>query len=260
MGAPLFWNGLGTGPQTEKRIILLEQIRKHGSITRAAKAAGMSYKAAWDAINAMNNLSERPLVISSAGGREGGGTHLTDAGEEVVGMFRAIEGEYERIFSSMEERFANYNEFSNFMRRLSMRISARNIISGTISSVDKGMVMAIVKVRLKSGNIVSSIITNESVDNLGLKPGISAYAIVKASSVMIGKNEAGLRLSARNILKGRILTIKEGMVMAEVTLDMGNGDTVSATISDESTKNLGLKVGEEAVAVFKATSAMIGVD
>lgn len=58
-----------------------------------------------------------------------------------------------------------------------------------------------------------------------------------------------LTLSARNIVKGTIKKIKEGMVMAEIGLDIGNGDTISATISDESTK-LGLKEGEEAMAVF----------
>jgi len=141
-----------------------------------------------------------------------------------------------------------------------MRISARNILAGTVQSVEKGKVVAIVKVELKSGNVISSIITNDSVNSLGLKPGANAYAIVKASSVMIGTGGSDLKLSARNIVRGTIKTIKEGMVMAEVVLDIGNGETISATISDESTRKLGLKVGEKALAVFKATSVMIGVD
>ncbi|MGC2062632.1 MAG: TOBE domain-containing protein [Thermodesulfovibrionales bacterium] len=141
-----------------------------------------------------------------------------------------------------------------------MRISARNILAGTVKSVEKGKVVAIVKVELKSGDVISSIITDDSVDRLGLKPGVAAYVIVKASSVMIGKGGSDLKLSARNIVKGTINKIKEGMVMAEIGLDVGNGETISATISDESTKKLGLKEGEEALAVFKATSVMIGVD
>ena len=141
-----------------------------------------------------------------------------------------------------------------------MRISARNILAGAVRSVDKGKVIAIVKVELKSGNVISSIITNDSVDRLGLKPGVDAYVIVKASSVMIGNGGSDLKLSARNIVKGTIKKIKEGMVMAEIVLDIGNGGTISATISDESTKKLGLKEGEEALAVFKATSVMIGVE
>ena len=64
----------------ESRIRLLEAVQAQGSITRAAKALPMSYKAAWDAIDAMNNLSEQALVARVAGGRQGGGTRLTEAG------------------------------------------------------------------------------------------------------------------------------------------------------------------------------------
>ena len=73
----------------ERRIRLLEAIDEHGSITRAAKAVPLSYKAAWDALDALNNLAERPLVERSAGGRRGGGTRLTDARRELVALYRA---------------------------------------------------------------------------------------------------------------------------------------------------------------------------
>src|SRR3546814_11797252 len=59
------------------RIALLEQIAETGSITAAAKAVGLSYRAAWDAVAAMNNLADRPLVEGSAGGRHGGGPRPT---------------------------------------------------------------------------------------------------------------------------------------------------------------------------------------
>ncbi|WP_129559352.1 winged helix-turn-helix domain-containing protein, partial [Bordetella pertussis] len=62
----------------QHRIDLLAQIEATGSISAAARAAGMSYKGAWDAIDAMNNLAGEPLVLRSAGGRGGGGTRLTD--------------------------------------------------------------------------------------------------------------------------------------------------------------------------------------
>ena len=56
-----------------QRIALLQQIAEQGSITRAAKAAGLSYKAAWDAIEELNNLAATPLVERNVGGRGGGG-------------------------------------------------------------------------------------------------------------------------------------------------------------------------------------------
>ncbi|WP_038820465.1 winged helix-turn-helix domain-containing protein, partial [Pseudomonas savastanoi] len=54
-----------------QRIALLQHIAEQGSITRAAKSAGLSYKAAWDAIDELNNLAQKPLVERSVGGRGG---------------------------------------------------------------------------------------------------------------------------------------------------------------------------------------------
>ena len=73
------------------RIQLLEQIVATGSISAAARVIGMSYKAAWDAIDAMNNLTDQPLLKRQAGGRHGGGTQLTAHGEQVIAQYRAAE-------------------------------------------------------------------------------------------------------------------------------------------------------------------------
>ena len=69
-----------------------------------------------------------------------------------------------------------------------------------------------------------------------------------------------MKLSARNQLKGEIISIEEGAVNAIVSIKIAGGDIVTATISMSSVKNLGLKVGKEAYAVIKATSVMVGVD
>ncbi len=66
-----------------------------------------------------------------------------------------------------------------------MKISARNALEGTIKEVHKGATTAHVEIELKGGQIVTSSITNESVDELGLKKGVQAYAVIKASDVMI---------------------------------------------------------------------------
>src|SRR5579872_4701502 len=75
------------------RIRLLETIRQKGSITAAAKALGLSYKGAWDAVQAMNNVFERPLVIAQAGGRAGGAATVTSAGEAVMLAYRRLEAD-----------------------------------------------------------------------------------------------------------------------------------------------------------------------
>ena len=69
-----------------------------------------------------------------------------------------------------------------------------------------------------------------------------------------------MKLSARNQLKGKIVDIQEGAVNGIVKLDIGGGNTISATISMNAIKELGLAVGGEAYAVIKATSVMVGVD
>lgn len=69
-----------------------------------------------------------------------------------------------------------------------------------------------------------------------------------------------MRLSARNQIKGKIIEVKPGAVNASVTLDIGNGNAINASITMASVQNLDLKVGDDAYAVIKATSVMVGKD
>lgn len=140
-----------------------------------------------------------------------------------------------------------------------MKISARNTIAGTVGKVTKGAVNAEVDLALKGGENVVSIITNASVDSLGLKEGKAAYAIIKASSVMIGK-DLPKKLSARNVLSGTVASVQDGAVDSEVTLKLNGGSSLVAIITRESVKSLGLKAGESASAIIKASSVLVGVD
>lgn len=72
-----------------QRIALLQHIAEQGSITRAAKSAGLSYKAAWDAIDELNNLAQKPLVERSVGGKGGGGAKLSSEGERVLRLYQS---------------------------------------------------------------------------------------------------------------------------------------------------------------------------
>lgn len=67
-----------------------------------------------------------------------------------------------------------------------MKLSARNRIKGTIVEVKKGATTAHVRIDVGGGQVVTAAITNEAVDELGLAQGKSAYAVIKASDVMIG--------------------------------------------------------------------------
>jgi molybdopterin-binding protein len=67
-----------------------------------------------------------------------------------------------------------------------MKLSARNMLKGTITEVTKGQTTAHVRIDIGGGNVITASITNESVDSLKLQKGQSAYAIIKATSVMVG--------------------------------------------------------------------------
>ena len=69
-----------------------------------------------------------------------------------------------------------------------------------------------------------------------------------------------MKLSARNQFKGKIIDIQEGAVNGIVKIDIGGGNIMSATISMNAIRELGLAVGKEAYAVVKATSVMVGID
>jgi len=81
-------NSVALGPG---KADLLEAIIVHGSISAAGRAMGMSYKRAWDLVNAMNNGFKQPLVVTSKGGSHGGGTTLTEFGQEILKQYRDIE-------------------------------------------------------------------------------------------------------------------------------------------------------------------------
>ena len=109
------------------------------------------------------------------------------------------------------------------------------------------------------GNKVKADITMEAIKDLGLTEGKEAYAIIKASSVMFANDEIE-GISARNQLRGKITQVKEGAVNGHVTIELDNGDKVKGSITNEAIEQLGLKVGDEAVAIIKATEVMVGVE
>ena len=69
------------------RIVLMERIKEHGSITKAAKSMSMSYRHAWELIDSMNRQAPEPFVVTTTGGKKGGGTVVTKEGEKVIRKF-----------------------------------------------------------------------------------------------------------------------------------------------------------------------------
>jgi molybdate transport system regulatory protein len=245
------------------RIRLLEEIGRKGSINQAAKAVPLSYKAAWDAIDTMNNLAPEPLVTRITGGRQGGGSQLTQYGQKVVAMYRALEIEYQAALDRLSERLdektgCDIRGFQRLMRSMSMTTSARNQFSGAITGLRDGGVDYEVRVELDDHTDIIAIITRASAENLKLAIGREVCALVKSSSVMLTTCR-DLRLSARNQIWGKVSVIHEGAVNNEVTLALPSGRSVTAVVTRDSCVNLALAPGVDACAFFKSSSVILAV-
>lgn len=242
------------------RIELLQHIDEQGSISAAARTMGMSYKTAWQAVEAMNNLADRPLVERFTGGLHGGGTRLTEEGRQTVFMFRQVEVEYRRFLGRLSDGVADFARFNQLMRSFSMKTSARNQFLGKVIRVTRGAVNGEVEMDIGDGQHIVSIITNESIEDLNLCPGREAYALIKASAPILVLEEDTLRSSARNRLCGTVVTCIEGAVNGEVGLELAGGKRLSAIITNESIRSLGLKEGIGACVLIKASNIIMAVN
>lgn len=240
------------------RVGLLRAIAAHGSITQAAKAVGLSYKAAWDAIDTMNNVADAPLVERSVGGRGGGSTRLTERGAQLVERFAAIEAVHQRFVRLLNDEAIDTTHDFDLLRLFNMKTSARNQFSGTISACKAGAVNDEIELTLPGGARIVAVITRESTEALGLRLGASAFALVKASSVIVATELGDVKLSARNCLAGTVAALTPGAVNAEVVIDIGGGKSIAAVVTLASVQALGLKTGAQATALFKASSVIVG--
>jgi len=241
----------------EKRIDLLFAIKKCGSISKAAKEVPMSYKKAWEAVDAMNNLSPTAIVDSETGGKGGGGTILTPYGENLLKTYLLLKEEQKSFLNRLKEMTDIDTGTLKTIGRLAMQISARNQIRGTIELIQEGRVNAEVYIKLKSGYTLVSNITKGSVVNLNLKIDDEVTAFFKSSTVLL-TTDLSLNISARNKLQGKIESINEGDINSEVIIDIGNADKIASIVTSNSIKNLNLKTGIEVSAIIKASDIMIG--
>ena len=247
------------GGLNERLFHLLEAIARIGSINRAARDVGLSYKGAWEMVERANNLSPQILVSTAIGGRHGGGTQLTPAGKELLTLFTSLQEEHRRFLEKLNQQLAEQAHLVSLLRRFTMKASARNQLTGKITGVRVGATYAEVDVSLKGGETLCASVTKESVDSLGLAVGGDVIALIKAPLVMIVKDFGGYKLSARNQLAGTVSRVQKGSVNAEVVIELAGGDAIAATITNDSVDSLGLAVGETATAVFKAGAVILGV-
>jgi len=245
------------------RIRLLEAVDQVGSISKAAKRIPMSYKAAWDALDDLNNLADFPVIERNIGGAGGGGTKLTDYGRRLVAMFRAVEDEYQAAMDHLHSAASSSNiedktAFQRLLRRISLRTSARNQFACAVSRINAGPVSAQVFLALDDDCELEAQITSDSVKHLALSPGREVIALVKAPAVFLLSDPA-TRTSVSNHLTGIVSRIHEGPVNAEVVVDLPLARTrhITSVVTTQAVAALELKIGSTVTAAFQATSVIL---
>ncbi|MFE2322659.1 molybdopterin-binding protein [Streptomyces sp. NPDC059385] len=132
-----------------------------------------------------------------------------------------------------------------------MGLSIRNQIAGTVISVTAGEAMASVKVRLEGGQDITAAVTAEAAKELGLAEGSAVKALVKATEVSLATGAIS-GVSIRNQIPGTVVDVAAGPAMASVKVDV-NGGGLTAAITADAVKELGLANGSSVVALIKAT-------
>ncbi|HSI60100.1 MAG TPA: TOBE domain-containing protein [Ideonella sp.] len=259
LSAELWLSVEGKGVAGHKRIALLEQIDRLGSITHAAKAVGLSYKGAWDAVEEMNNLSGAPLLARSAGGKGGGSTRLTERGTQLLKNFRLIQQEHQRFLARLNEQAQGLHHDYLLLESMTMKTSARNQFAGAVTALRAGAVNDEIELEVIGGLKIAATITHESCIDLDLAVGKRATALIKASSVMIVTEPGDAKFSARNQFAGEVSRVIPGAVNTEVVIALPGGGSVAAIVTNESAQSLALAVGKPATAMFKVSSVILAV-
>jgi len=247
---------LGEGEVSDRRLRLLSALEQTGSISGAARAIGMTYKAAWDAVDAINNLADRPLVATRHGGSRGGGAELTEEGRLLLTAWRRLDGLQRELLVLFERE--RITDQLDLIRRINMKTSARNHLAGKVTAITRGPVNSEVVVVLNGGDELVAVITSHSVEEMGLAEGSDVHALIKSSFVILA--DAASRTSARNHLCGTVERIETGAVNSEVVLALPGGARLTAVVTNDSVATLGLREGGKTCAQVKASHVILGVD
>ncbi len=145
-------------------------------------------------------------------------------------------------------------------REASRKTSARNAFFGKIETLQKGDIQTRVTLTSIGGYAVTTVITNDSAEQLGLKKGLLVTAQIKAPWVILYKGEKEPRCSAENKFSGTVEQISEGKVNTEFIVRITDGTQLCALVSTKGARPLGLETGAPVWAVFNCFAVILDVD
>ncbi|ART81049.1 molybdenum-dependent transcriptional regulator [Oceanisphaera avium] len=238
-----------------RRIQLLEQIREHGSISQGAKAAGISYKSAWDAIKEMNALAERPVLSSETGGKGGGGASLTAYGTRLLKIYHLLAQIEQMAVSALQDEHTSLDSLLSVVARFSLQTSARNQFFATVASFDPNDISRKVGLALPSHQLIYADITASSVARLDLHLTKEVLALIKAPWIRLASDKANIPVTD-NMLMGKVESIEIGDEYIEVILALEIGETLCALLAKE-TNECSWQQGDSAYAHFSPSQVIL---
>ena len=246
---------------TDKRIDILRQIGACGSISQAARAVGVSYKAAWQAVDTLTNLAGTPLVARAVGGAGGGGAQLTEAGHQLLAAADAMAQARGAVLS----RWQATPHAGPALARLAVRTSMRNQLPCVVDRLAVQGQIVCVHLRLEgegAGAVsLASRITRESAELLGLQPGLAVLALCKATAVRVerGGRAASAPATAAPAgtlqLPGRATRVVRGASGDEVSAELAAGLHMVGFAAPHS----GLRAGSAVVLVVEENAVVLAL-
>ena len=220
MSEALSFSGALGHPQADKRIAILRQIAEAGSISQAARVVGVSYKAAWQAVDTLTNLAGTPLVARAVGGAGGGGAQLTEAGRQLLAAADAMAQARGAVLS----RWQAAPHAGPALARLAVRTSMRNQWPCIVTdmNVQGQIVMVTLQAAASERFLVRARITRESAELLGLHRGIAVQALCKATAVNAAVMGADA-LESENCWAGLVTRISRGSLGDEIAAKLDGG-------------------------------------
>ncbi|MDD2918397.1 TOBE domain-containing protein [Rhodoferax sp.] len=236
----------------DKRLDILRLIGQTGSISQAARQAGVSYKAAWQAVHTLSNLAGVPLVDSAVGGAGGGGAKLTVSGVQL------LEAAHQMEVARCEVMTRFTGGAAQALPGTSLRTSMRNNLPCVVARLDQMQPndpMVRVMLAMTGGGNIASSITRESAELLGLEPGLAVLALCKATAVRISAvteinrlkigeirdGEGAQERTSVNLIDGKVSRLSRGGLRDEVVMTLP-GDLQLVGFADKPNR---LRVGSK---------------
>ena len=238
-------------PASDRRLEVLRLVGQSGSISQAAREVGISYKAAWQAIDTLTNLSGVALVDRTVGGSGGGGARITAQGQELLALADALAVARRQVLS-------RYGGGAALAGGLGLRTSMRNQLPCTVlrcEALAPDDPMATVTLQTSGGACLQSSITWESADLLGLVPGMAVLVLCKATAVRIGAADTAPCAPGNCQLIGEVERVTSGQSSDEVVLAMdGGGHWVGFAAHP-----FAAVAGQRAMACMAASTLVVGL-